>query len=60
MVGQLDEDGYLFLTDRISDMVIRDGVERVRAKIEEVLSRIRAVIDNTQCSASPTSATANS
>jgi long-chain acyl-CoA synthetase len=44
-VGYLDEDGYLFLTDRISDMVIRGGVNVYPREIEEVLFAHPAVVD---------------
>jgi long-chain acyl-CoA synthetase len=44
-VGYLDDDGYLFLTDRASDMVIRGGVNIYPREIEEVLYAHPAVID---------------
>ena len=44
-VGYLDEDGYLFLTDRVSDMVIRGGVNVYPREIEEVLFAHPAVVD---------------
>jgi long-chain acyl-CoA synthetase len=44
-VGYLDEDGYLFLTDRVSDMVIRGGVNVYPREIEEVLFTHPAVVD---------------
>ncbi len=44
-VGFLDEDGYLFLTDRSSDMVIRGGVNVYPREIEEVLFAHPAVVD---------------
>ena len=44
-VGHLDEDGYLFLTDRASDMVIRGGVNIYPREIEEVLYEHPAVVD---------------
>src|SRR6185295_14263851 len=44
-VGHLDEDGYLFLTDRASDMVIRGGVNIYPREIEEVLYTHPAVVD---------------
>ena len=37
-VGYLDEDGYLFLRDRKSDMIISGGVNIYPAEIENVLS----------------------
>ena len=36
-VGYLDEDGYLFLSDRKSDMIISGGVNIYPAEIESVL-----------------------
>jgi long-chain acyl-CoA synthetase len=44
-VGKLDEDGYLYLTDRAVDMVIRGGVNIYPREIEEVLHRHPAVVD---------------
>ena len=44
-VGHLDADGYLFLTDRASDMVIRGGVNIYPREIEEVLHQHPAVVD---------------
>ena len=44
-VGHLDAAGYLFLTDRASDMVIRGGVNIYPREIEEVLFTHPAVVD---------------
>jgi long-chain acyl-CoA synthetase len=44
-VGHLDADGYLFLTDRVADMVIRGGVNVYPREIEEVLHEHPAVVD---------------
>jgi len=44
-VGYLDADGYLFLTDRSADMVIRGGVNIYPREIEEVLYTHPAVVD---------------
>ncbi len=44
-VGHLDADGYLFLTDRASDMVIRGGVNVYPREIEEALHMHPAVVD---------------
>lgn len=44
-VGHLDEDGYLYVTDRINDMVIRAGVNVYPREIEELLHRHPDVID---------------
>ena len=44
-VGYLDADGYLFLTDRAADMVIRGGVNIYPREVEEVLYTHPAVVD---------------
>jgi long-chain acyl-CoA synthetase len=44
-VGHLDEDGYLYLTDRAVDMVIRGGVNIYPREIEDVLYTHPAVVD---------------
>ncbi|HWW45402.1 MAG TPA: AMP-binding protein, partial [Acidimicrobiia bacterium] len=44
-VGHLDDDGYLYLTDRAVDMVIRGGVNVYPREIEDVLFRHPAVVD---------------
>ncbi|HEV2368222.1 MAG TPA: AMP-binding protein, partial [Acidimicrobiales bacterium] len=44
-IGHLDGDGYLYLTDRASDMVIRGGVNIYPAEIEAVLHRHPLVVD---------------
>jgi long-chain acyl-CoA synthetase len=44
-IGYLDGDGYLYLTDRVSDMVIRGGVNVYPREIEEVLFGHPAVVD---------------
>ena len=44
-VGHLDEDGWLYLTDRRVDMVIKGGVNVYPRSVEEVLHRHRAVVD---------------
>jgi len=44
-VGHLDGDGYLYLTDRAVDMVIRGGVNVYPREIEDVLFRHPAVVD---------------
>lgn len=45
-IGHLDADGYLFLTDHASDLVIRSGVNISPRQIEDVLYRHRrAVVD---------------
>ena len=44
-VGYLDADGYLYLTDRAVDMVIRGGVNIYPREIEDVLYTHPAVVD---------------
>ncbi len=44
-VGYLDEDGYLFLSDRKIDMIISGGVNIYPAEIEAVLVNHPAVLD---------------
>jgi len=43
--GYLDADGYLFLTDRKSDMVISGGVNIYPREIEDVLHRHPEIVD---------------
>ena len=44
-IGYLDDDGYLFLCDRSSDMIISGGVNIYPAEIEAELSAHPAVAD---------------
>jgi long-chain acyl-CoA synthetase len=44
-VGHLDADGYLTITDRVSDMVLWGGVNIAPREIEEVLHEHPAVVD---------------
>jgi long-chain acyl-CoA synthetase len=44
-VGYLDEDGFLFIVDRASDMVISGGVNIYPAEIEAVLQTMPGVAD---------------
>jgi long-chain acyl-CoA synthetase len=44
-IGYLDEDGYLYLCDRKSDMIISGGVNIYPAEIENALSSHPAVAD---------------
>jgi long-chain acyl-CoA synthetase len=44
-IGYLDEEGYLFVTDRRSDMVIRAGVNLYPREVEEMLHRHPDVVD---------------
>jgi long-chain acyl-CoA synthetase len=45
-VGRVDTDGYLYLTDRASDMVISGGVNIYPAEIEAALSGLPGVRDS--------------
>ena len=44
-VGYLDEEGFLYISDRISDMVISGGVNIYPAEIESVLVGMNQVSD---------------
>jgi long-chain acyl-CoA synthetase len=44
-MGRVDEDGYLYLTDRKNDMVISGGVNIYPAEIENVLYELEGVRD---------------
>jgi len=44
-VGVLDEDGYLTITDRTSDVIIRGGLNLSAAEIEEALMRMPAIAE---------------
>jgi len=44
-VGRLDEDGYLFITDRAKDMIVSGGVNIYPAEIEAAILRHPAVQD---------------
>ena len=44
-IGHLDEEGYLTITDRVSDMVLWGGVNIAPREIEEVLFEHPAVVD---------------
>jgi long-chain acyl-CoA synthetase len=44
-VGRLDEDGYLFITDRAKDMILSGGVNIYPAEIEAAIIRHPAVQD---------------
>jgi long-chain acyl-CoA synthetase len=44
-VGYLDADGYLYITDRASDMVIRGGVTTYPARTDPALHRHPLVVD---------------
>ncbi len=44
-MGHLDDEGYLYITDRVSDMILRGGVNVYPAEIEQCLYQHRAVVD---------------
>jgi long-chain acyl-CoA synthetase len=44
-VGYLDDDGYLFITDRASDMVLWGGVNIAPREVEEALYAHEGVVD---------------
>ncbi len=44
-VGYVDDEGYVFITDRISDMIVSGGVNIYPAEIETVLIQHPEVID---------------
>jgi long-chain acyl-CoA synthetase len=44
-IGYLDEDGYLFITDRASDMVLWGGVNIAPREVEEALYAHPGVVD---------------
>ena len=44
-IGYIDEDGYVYITDRFSDMVVSGGVNIYPAEAEQVLIEHPAVAD---------------
>ena len=44
-MGHVDDDGYLYITDRVSDMILRGGVNVYPAEIEQCLYTHPAVVD---------------
>ncbi|XVV38312.1 class I adenylate-forming enzyme family protein [Streptomyces sp. CA-100214] len=44
-VGHVDEDGYIFITDRAKDMIVSGGVNLYPAEIEAALLTVPAVQD---------------
>ena len=45
-MGYFDEDGYVFITDRVSDMIVSGGVNIYPAEIEDILSQHPGVKDS--------------
>jgi len=50
-LGRLDEDGYLIVTDRVKDVIIRGGENISSREVEEVLARHPAIADVAVCAA---------
>lgn len=44
-VGHLDEEGFLFITDRIKDMIVAGGVNIYPAEIEAAILQYPAIVD---------------
>ena len=44
-IGYVDDDGYVFITDRVSDMIVSGGVNIYPAEAEQVLVRHPGVAD---------------
>jgi long-chain acyl-CoA synthetase len=44
-IGYIDADGFVFITDRFSDMVVSGGVNIYPAEVEQVLARHPSVAD---------------
>ena len=44
-VGHIDEDGHLFITDRIKDMIVAGGVNVYPAEVEKAILEHPAVVD---------------
>ncbi len=44
-IGQMDDEGYLYIVDRKKDLIIKNGFNIYPRDLEEVLSRHKAVIE---------------
>ncbi|MCR5980562.1 AMP-binding protein [Gordonia jinghuaiqii] len=44
-IGRMDDDGYVWITDRLSDMVVSGGVNIYPAEVEQALSSLPEVAD---------------
>ena len=59
-VGVLDDDGYLTITDRLSDIIIRGGENISAQEIEELAARTRRRSPRSVSSPRPTTGSASS
>ena len=50
-LGRFDEDGYLVVTDRLKDIIIRGGENISAREVEEVLSRLPGLAEVAVCAA---------
>ncbi len=50
-LGHVDADGYLVVTDRVKDVIIRGGENISAREVEEVLGRLEAVAEVAVCAA---------
>lgn len=44
-IGWLDEDGYLYISGRIADVIVSAGVNVYPAEVEEVLASVDGIVD---------------
>ena len=52
--GYVDEEGFLFLTDRIKDMIVSGGENVYPVEVEEALASARTTSPTSRSSACPT------
>jgi len=50
-LGRFDDDGYLVVTDRVKDIIIRGGENVSAREVEEVLSRVPGLAEVAVCAA---------
>ena len=48
-IGHLDEDGFLFIEDRLKDMILRGGANVYCAEVESVLYEHPAILEAAVC-----------